>query len=98
MAVFAKILGISVEKQSMEDQVFKRFQQDVSIASLDELLIPENRLSFDEQAGVLLPASKTHNIIRSFQSLPPIHGPTHSAWKRFDERFIKKYLGGDQLS
>lgn len=66
MAVFAKILGISVEKQSMEDQVFKRFQQDVSIASLDELLIPENRLSFDEQAGVLLPASKTHNIIRSF--------------------------------
>jgi hypothetical protein len=41
----------------MEDQVFKRFQPDLSIASLDELLIPENRLSIDEQAGRFFPAS-----------------------------------------
>ena len=77
--------------------MFKRFK-DVSIASLDELLIPENRLSVDEQAGVLLPTSKTHNIIRSFESLPPVRGPVHSAWKRFDDKYIRKYLGGESTT
>ena len=46
MTSFAKLLGIKTEKQTMDKQVFKRFRE-VSVTSLDELLIPENRLSFE---------------------------------------------------
>jgi hypothetical protein len=46
MTLFDKLLGISVEKQSHNAQVFRRFRE-VSIGSLDELLIPENALSFE---------------------------------------------------
>lgn len=46
MTLFAKLLGIKVEKQTYDAQVFNRFR-DMSVASLDELLIPENRLSFE---------------------------------------------------
>ncbi len=40
MSLFAKILGISVEKESADVQVFRRFKKSDSVASLDELLIP----------------------------------------------------------
>jgi NhaP-type Na+/H+ or K+/H+ antiporter len=46
MPLFAKLLGIKVEKQSIDTQVFNRFRN-LSIASLDELLIDENKLSFE---------------------------------------------------
>lgn len=57
MTLFARLLGISVEKSPFDEQVFKRFRE-VSVASLDELLIPENRLSVDQE-DLRLPMSKT---------------------------------------
>lgn len=96
MTLFAKLLGISVEKQSVDDQVFKRFRQ-VSVTSLDEILAPENRLSFDKQLVEHQPLSKTHHYMRSFDNLPPIkiRSNMHNAWKQFDEKYLKKYLGGE---
>jgi hypothetical protein len=29
--------------------------------------------------------------------IPKARGPVHSAWKNFDEKYLKKYLGGYQV-
>lgn len=59
----------------------------------------------------MLPASKTLNYIHSFDTLPhPItslareggrnsgprrEGTLHRAWKNFDEKFLKRFFGGE---
>lgn len=41
MSVFAKILGISIEKESSNKKIFKRFRHQ-SVETLDEILLPQN--------------------------------------------------------
>lgn len=93
MPLFAKLLGIKVEKQSIDTQVFNRFRN-LSIASLDELLIEENKLSFEELHPLEVGHANTVQYIRSMDLIPKVRGPVHNAWKNFDDKYLKKYLGG----
>ena len=63
MSVFAKILGISIEKESSNKKIFKRFRHQ-SVETLDEILLPQNQLSLEEPEQ-----HQAHRPLRRIQSL-----------------------------
>lgn len=61
MSMFAKLLGISVEKESHNKRVLKRFRN-LSVETYDEKLMVENLLSLEE------PERQAHHPLRRIQS------------------------------
>ncbi|CDW89237.1 sodium hydrogen exchanger [Stylonychia lemnae] len=101
MSVFAKLLGISVEKENQNKKILKRFRNP-SVETFDDKLMHENLLSLEEpERQPRYPLRRIHSQIIEPLDLQPENNnldkaQAYRALRNFDQNYLKKYFGGRQ--